>query len=258
MSSRFFDRVGVNAGFSVIGFGLAPFLKKVAIEGGVTPWMVSLVSACGAAMITLAILSRVRPQAFTRLFDRRYLLPLLGIGVVATGIVTLRASQYSAIVLLLLGLLVMNTPGGRIQLTQGFWLLLATLPLIGLTDVYSKRLTGTISPHLLAAGRNLYGALFIAGVALFVDLGNRLALDQALALLAAGGSQGIAVWMLFRAFERSKASLVSSLVAASPLVTLVLEVTLLDYSLTSLQWIGMLVVIAAAVWLAQTGERDKA
>ena len=295
MSSRFFDRVGVNAGISVIGFGLAPFLKKVAIQGGVTPWMVSLVSACGAAMITLAILSRVRPQAFTRLFDRRYLLPLLGIGIVATGIVTLlaaaalsttsatnrslfhaaypaatllfahfllgerlRASQYSAIVLLLLGLLVMNTPGGRIQLTQGFWLLLATLPLIGLTDVYSKRLTGTISPHLLAAGRNLYGALFIAGVALFVDLGNRLALDQALALLAAGGSQGIAVWMLFRAFERSKASLVSSLVAASPLVTLVLEVTLLDYSLTSLQWIGMLVVIAAAVWLAQTGERDKA
>jgi DME family drug/metabolite transporter len=292
MSSRFFDKVGVNAAISVIGFGLAPFLKKVAIQGGVTPWMVSLVSACGAAMITVAILARLRPQKFSLLFDRRYLLPLVGIGIVATGIVTLlaaaalsttsatnrslfhaaypaatllfahfllgerlRASQYTAIALLLLGLLVMNNPGGGLQLTPGFWLLLVTLPLIGLTDVYSKRLTDTISPQLLAAGRNLYGALFIAGVALFVDLGNQLSLDQALVLLAAGGSQGVAVWMLFRAFERSKASLVSSLVAASPLVTLVLEVTLLGFSMTSLQWLGMLIVITAAVWLAQTGDR---
>jgi drug/metabolite transporter (DMT)-like permease len=292
MSSRFFDKVGVNAGISVIGFGLAPFLKKVAIQGGVTPWMVSLISACGAAMITVAILARLRPQKFSQLFDRRYLLPLVGIGIVATGIVTLlaaaalsttsatnrslfhaaypaatllfahfllgerlHASQYTAIALLLLGLLVMNNPGGGFQLTPGFWLLLATLPLIGLTDVYSKRLTDTISPQLLAAGRNLYGALFIAGVALFVDLGNQLSLDQALVLLVAGGAQGVAVWMLFRAFERSKASLVSSLVAASPLVTLVLEVTLLGFSMTSLQWLGMLIVITAAVWLAQTGDR---
>jgi drug/metabolite transporter (DMT)-like permease len=294
MSSGLFDRVSFNAAISVIGFGLAPLLKKVAIQGGVTPWMVSLVSACGAAMISVVILARLRPQKFSALFDRRYLLPLAGIGIVATGIVTLLAAaalsttsatnrslfhaaypaatllfahfllgerlharQYIAIALLLLGLIVMNKPGGEFQFHQGFWLLLATLPLIGLTDVYSKRLTGDVSPQLLAAGRNLYGALFIAGIALFVDLGDQLSAGQALALLAAGGCQGIGVWMLFRAFERSKASLVSSLVAASPLVTLILEVTLLGFSLTSVQWLGMLIVITAAVWLAQTGEKEK-
>ena len=222
------------------------------------------------------------------------LMPLLVIGIVATGIVTLlaaaalstttatnrslflaaypaatllfahlllgerlRPAQYIAIGLLLVGLVVMNDSSGGFHFSQGFWLLLATLPLIGLTDVYSKRLTDQVPPLVLAAGRNFYGAVFIALVALFVDLGNQLSFVQAVALLAAGGCQGVAVWTLFRAFERSKASLVSSLVAASPIVTLILEVTLLELSLTSVQWLAMLIVIVAAVWLAQSGQGER-
>jgi drug/metabolite transporter (DMT)-like permease len=294
MASRIFDSVVFNTGISVIGFGVTPLLKKVAIEGGVSLWMVSLVSACGAALISLVILGRRRPAKIRRLFDPRHLFPLLVIGIVATGIVTLlaaaalstttatnrslflaaypaatllfahlllgerlRMQQYGAIACLLAGLVVMNDSGAGFHFGQGFWLLVATLPLIGLTDVYTKRLTRDIPPLVLASGRNLYGALFIAVVALIVDLGDQLSVGQAIALLAAGGSQGIAVWTLFRAFERSKASLVSSLVAASPLVTLGLEVTILQLSLTSLQWFGMFIVIAAAVWLSQTGQQEK-
>ena len=295
MSPRLFDSVAFNAAISIVGFGLAPFLKKIAIEGGVTPWMVSLVSACGAVIISLLILARLRPQKVVQLFDRRHLVPLLVIGIVATGIVTLlaamalstttatnrslflsaypaatllfahlmlgerlQARQYMAITLLLVGLVVMNDSSAGLKFSQGFWLLLVTLPLIGLTDVYSKRLVSDVSPLLLATGRNLYGTLFIAAVALFVDLGDQLSTGQALALLAAGGCQGIAVWTLFRAFERSKASLVSTLVAASPFVTLGLEVTFLDLKLTPVQWLGMLIVIMAAVWLAQRGRNESA
>ena len=295
MSPRLFDSVAFNAAISIFGFGLAPFLKKIAIEGGVTPWMVSLVSACGAAIVSVLILARFRPKMIGQLFDRRHLVPLLVIGIVATGIVTLLAAialstttatnrslflsaypaatllfahlilgerlqprQYMAIALLLAGLVVMNDSSAGLKFSQGFWLLLVTLPLIGLTDVYSKRLVSDISPLLLATGRNLYGTLFIAAVALFVNLGDQLSPGQAVALLIAGASQGIAVWTLFRAFERSKASLVSTLVAASPFVTLGLEVTFLDLSLTPVQWLGMVIVIAAAVWLAQTGRNARA
>lgn len=294
MAAGFFDSVAVNAGLSVAAFGLSPLLKKVAIQGGVTPWMVALVSACGAAIVSVMILARLHPQKFGRLFDRQYLVALIGIGIAATGIVTLlaatalsmttatnrslfqaaypaatllfahlllgerlRAQQYAAIALLLAGLVVMNDSSGGFRFGQGFWLLLATLPLIGLTDVYSKRLTDKMPTLVLATGRNLYGALFVAAVALFVDLGDQLSLGQSLALLAAGGCQGIGVWTLFRAFERSKASLVSSLVAASPFVTLTLEVALLQLSMTSIQWLGMLIVVGAAVWLAQSSPGEK-
>jgi drug/metabolite transporter (DMT)-like permease len=152
----------------------------------------------------------------------------------------------------------MNDSSAGLKFTQGFWLLVATLPLIGLTDVYSKRLVSDVRPLVLATGRNLYGLIFIAVVALFVELGDQLSFGQAVALLVAGGGQGIAVWTLFRAFERSKASLVSSLVAASPFVTLGLEVTFLELTLTPVQWLGMFIVITAAVWLAQRGRRESA
>jgi drug/metabolite transporter (DMT)-like permease len=295
MSTRLLDSVAVNAAISIVGFGLAPLLKKVAIEGGVTPWMVSLVSACGAVIVSVLILARLSPRKFSQLFDRRHFMPLLIIGIVATGIVTLlaaislstttatnrslflsaypaatllfahlilgerlRAQEYIAIAMLLVGLIVMNDSGTGLKFTQGFWLLVVTLPLIGLTDVYSKRLVSDVSPLVLATGRNLYGTVFIVVVALFVELGEQLSFGQGLALLVAGGCQGIAVWTLFRAFERSKASLVSSLVAASPFVTLSLEVTFLELTLTPVQWLGMFIVIAAAIWLAQTGRSESA
>jgi drug/metabolite transporter (DMT)-like permease len=295
MSTRLLDSVAVNAAISIVGFGLAPLLKKVAIEGGVTPWMVSLVSACGAVIVSVLILARLSPRKFSQLFDRRHFMPLLIIGIVATGIVTLlaaislstttatnrslflsaypaatllfahlilgerlRAQEYIAIAMLLVGLIVMNDSGTGLKFTQGFWLLVVTLPLIGLTDVYSKRLVSDVSPLVLATGRNLYGTVFIAAVALFVELGDQLSFGQTVALLVAGGCQGIAVWTLFRAFERSKASLVSSLVAASPFVTLSLEVTFLELTLTPVQWLGMFIVIAAAIWLAQTGRSESA
>ena len=294
MASRWFDSVAVNAGVSVAAFGASPLLKKVAVQGGVTPWTVALVAACGAALVSTLILARLQPQRLGRLFDREHLFALVAIGIAATGLVTLlaatalstttatnrslfqaaypaatllfahlllgerlRAQQYVAVALLLAGLVVMNDSGGGFSFGQGFWLLAATLPLIGLTDVYSKRLAGKVPTLVLAAGRNLYGAAFIGAVALFVDLGSQLSAGQALSLLVAGACQGIGVWTLFRAFERSKASLVSSLVAASPLVTLTLEVTVLQLSLTPFQWLGMVIVIGAAVWLAQSGGRDK-
>jgi hypothetical protein len=33
MSSRLLDSVAVNAGISIVGFGLAPLLKKIACNG---------------------------------------------------------------------------------------------------------------------------------------------------------------------------------------------------------------------------------
>ena len=294
MTATYADSVAVNAGISVLAFGIAPLLKKIPIDSGVTPWMAALISAVGAALVSLVILSRLRPQSLSLLFDRRLLPALVGIGIVATGIVTLLAAtalvsttatnrslfqaaypaatllfsfvllgerlrrpQYAAIAMLLAGLVVINDPAGGFQFGQGFWLLLATLPLVGLTDVFSKRLSERLPTLVLATGRNLYGALFVAVIALGVELGDQLSAVQAAALLAAGACQGIGVWTLFRAFERGKASLVSSLVAASPFVTLGLEAALRQLTLTSAQWFGMLVVVGAAVWLAQADRRGE-
>jgi drug/metabolite transporter (DMT)-like permease len=285
----------VNVGVTVAAFGLAPFLKKSVLENGASPWMVALVSALAAATISIVIASRRVPNLVGGLLDPRHLRALVLIGIVATGIVTLLVSlalttttatnrslfqaaypastllfahlllgerlrwlQYACIVAITLGLFLVNAGHDGVRFGQGFWLLLATLPLIGLSDVYGKRLTADIPPVLIACGRNVYGALFVVGVVIFLELGPRPEVLDIALLSAAGICQGLGIWTLYRAFELDKASLVSSLVATAPLVTAVLELLLLTLALDPVQWTGVALVIAAAVLLAQTASNGRA
>ena len=132
----------------------------------------------------------------------------------------------------------------------GFWLLCATLPLIGLGDVLSKRLTRDLSPLALTVGRSVYGALFLVLFTPFLGLEGVGGPVEWFALAAAGLLQGVGVWTLYRAMQGGKASLVAALVAAAPLATLSAESAFLGLDLAPVQWIGLGIVLAAAGWLA--------
>lgn len=284
----------LSVAVTVLAFGLAPFLKKAAIADGVAPASTALVTAVTAAVGAMAIMAWHQPRALVCLVDRRYFGPLLLVGMVAGAAVTLlvafalssttatnrslfqaaypaatlvfahgllgerlRVAQYLAILLLMAGIVLMNDADGGVRFGTGFWLLLGTLPLIGLTDVYSKRLTTVLSPLVLAGGRHIYGALFVIAAAPLLTLGDVTSPANWLRLGAAGLLQAVGVWTLYRAFELSKASLVSSLVAAAPLVTLVAETVFLGLVLNPGQWSGVALVIGAAVWLALGGTRER-
>jgi drug/metabolite transporter (DMT)-like permease len=147
------------------------------------------------------------------------------------------------------GLLLVNGGGDGFRLGVGFWLLCATLPLIGLGDVLSKRLTRDLSPLVLSVGRSVYGALFLLLVTPFLGLAWIDGAVEWLALAAAGLLQGVGVWTLYRAMQGGKASLVAAMVAAAPLATLAAESAFLGLHLAVLQWIGLVIVLGAATWL---------
>lgn len=280
-------RVAVNATITVIAFGLSPFFQKLAIERDVAASSVALATAGFAAVAGLAIMLTRDRHLIACLFAPRARGPLILLGVLATGVVTLLVSQaltsttatnrglfqsatpaatllfahlllgerlsrgqYAAIAAVMAGLLVVNGSGDDVRLGVGFWLLCATLPLIGLSDVLSKRFTRDLSPLVLAVGRTLYGALFLAMVTPFLGLSSVDGPIEWFALIAAGLLQGIGVWSLYRALQGGKASLVAAMVAASPLVTLTVERVVLGLQLAPIQWLGLAVVLAAAVWLA--------
>lgn len=283
-----------NSAATVAAFGLVPFLKKLALVEGAGPWTVALVTAVFAAVASIAALSWRRPATLHCLVARGHRLRLLALGIMATGIVTLlvvqaltittatnrslfqsaypaatllfahlllgerlRPTQYLAVLALMLGLLLMNSDLDALRFGAGFWLLLATLPLIGLSDVYGKRWSSDLSPAVLAAGRNLYGALFLALVTPLLGI---TLIDHPrlwVVLIAAGLLQGIGVWTLYRALEASKATLVAAMVAASPLLTLMAERLYIGLELGAPQWLGFTVVLLAAIWLAVSG-KDRA
>lgn len=156
----------------------------------------------------------------------------------------------------MLGLVLANESEGALQFGVGFWLLAATLPMIGFSDVFGKRLTRSLSPVVVAAGRALYGALFVVCVVPFFA---ELSLPDTVSMMtmaAAGVLQAVGIWTLFRAIRCFKASLVSALVAVAPLITVFAESTFLGLTPSGVQWIGIGIVIVAAAALALSGERE--
>jgi drug/metabolite transporter (DMT)-like permease len=280
-----------NVALTVTAFGLMPFCKKAAIEAGSTPGEVAIVTLVVAACVSLLILVRQQPSSLGQLVRGRHVFPLLLIGVLAGGLVTLLVSyaltittatnrslfqaaypaatllfayamlrerlsppQYLSIAAIMLGLLLMNGLGEGLRFGIGFGLLALTMPLIGFSDVYGKRLTGDIPPVLVASGRNFYGALFVLVLAPWLWTVSVPVLTGLVWLVAAGAAQAIGVWTFYRALETGQASLVASLTATAPLVTVLAEVSVLGLVLGKWQWAGVAVVVLASFEL---GRRER-
>jgi len=283
-----------SVSLSIGAFGLTPFFKKLAITDSVTPWTVALGTTLAAAVASAVTLLVTEPRAAYAIVRPRFILPIAAIGIVAGALVTLlvvhalsvttatnhslfqaaypaatlvfahlilgerlTGRQYLSIALVMFGLLLMNGVNGDARFGLGFWLLLATLPLIGLSDVYAKRLTEHVSPLTVAGGRHLYGAVCLLCVIPFLDLVRVPGGLSLLWILLAGLLQGVGVWALYRALQTNKASLVGGMVASAPLITFTMESMFLDLRLSATQGVGLTTAMLAAAWLAYSATAGK-
>ena len=133
------------------------------------------------------------------------------------------------------------------------WLGFAILALVlwGITGVTQKLATNRITSErsflwFCWAMVALSAVVWVA-IPMHWHLG-RLALICA---IAGGALNGLGAWTSFRALESGgKASIVISLVSLYPLLTVVLAVLLLGERLTSIQTVGALMAIGAAILLS--------
>jgi drug/metabolite transporter (DMT)-like permease len=279
----------VNIGMAVAAFGSMPFFKKFAIESGVSGLMVAQVSGAVAALTALGLRGLLDQGSLAQLTRGRNLADLALVGVLTAGVVVLlnalaledttatnrslfqalypfatavfawallserlRPVHYALMGAAAIGLFLMNRGSEGFELGVGFWLLAATLPLIGFSDAYAKRRMRNLGPDSLTAGRFLFGGLFLL-------LTLPLSIDQDWSLLAAtwpwlvlAGIASVAgVIGLYRAMQSNSATLAAMFASLSPLVTAALEWTFLGTSFLPWQWAGMLIVIAAAILLAR-------
>lgn len=282
-----------NLGVAAAAVGLTPLFKKLAIEDGATPTGVALFPVVIAAGVSVAFLATKQPSRMACVLGRPHRSSLMILGISATGMVAILVAfalvgttatnrslfqaaypaatlilarfmlgerlappQYAGLALMIAGLFLMNGIGNGVSLDSGFWLLALTLPLIGFSDVYSKRLTENLAPLVIAVGRSFYGALFIGCMVPILGIPILPGFSVWAWLAAAGVAQALGVWAIAGALNIGKASMVAGFVAASPLVTVVLETWLLSLDLSGLQWFGMSLVIGAAVWLAHLQSDD--
>lgn len=275
---------------AVGALALAPLAKKMALNAGALTLPVAFVTALVASGVTCTwLLVRGKMRA-ARNMNPRQIVAVLFVGALGSGVVPLlgvlamtettasnralfqsaypaatalaarlllgerlRAVTYGLIVLVCGGLVVVNLDSNSgFSLSWPFWLLLATLPLIGLSDVIAKRSLTDQSPEIVSVGRALGGAIVLATALPWFVSETREAVSAAWPwLLAAGGCMGIFAVALYHVFDRTEASIAASLVAMAPLLTLALEVVLLGVTMAHFQWVGFALVLTAIVLLAR-------
>jgi drug/metabolite transporter (DMT)-like permease len=217
-------------------------------------WLhVALVGAMGSgAVVLLAVYAMTETTATNRsLFQSMY--------PVATAIAArlllgerLRPSVYGIIAFMCIGLFLMNTGPRGPSIGLAFWLLAATLPLIGLADVYAKRTLEDAHPGFVVTGRFLFGMLvLLAGVPFTTQSEWIAAAGQWPWLVAAGAATAAGVLGLYRTMDRAGASLAASFVALAPVITALGERIVLSQAFSAVQLAGLAVVVTGAVLLAR-------
>jgi len=277
---------------AALGLGAAPLAKKVALEAGASPLPLALATVSMAGVIAWVAWLRGRGLDVLRSISRSTWLHVAVVGTLGSAAVSLLAVlaltqtsatnrgvfqamypvataiaarlmlgerpgrfAYFVIGLMTLGLLAMNAEGGTVKMGLSFWLLAATLPLIGFADVYARRSLDGADAGFVSAGRLLFGALAL-GLALAVyaplrdqpiDFGLQNALPW---ILAAGLATAAGLLGFYRAMDRAGASLAAAFVGTAPAVTLLGEWLLLGTGFTVVQLVGVVTVVAGAVALA--------
>ncbi len=291
MSSSRLHWLGTWLALTVGALGIAPLAKKMALESGVVALPLAVSTALVSAILVLAWLAARGGLAEFGGLERRTWIAVLSVGLLGSGLVPLFAilamtetsasnrvlfqaaypaatavaaryllgerlkpSSWALIGVVCAGLATVNLEPGEAGISIGwpFWLLLATLPLIGLADCIAKRSLADVSPGVVACGRAWggVGVLAFAIPLISIDAWRALAAAWQWPLLAGICMAAFAIG-LYQVFARTRASIAASLIALAPLLTVAGERVLLDVSLGVMQWIGFALVLAAVLGLAR-------
>jgi drug/metabolite transporter (DMT)-like permease len=275
-------------GLAVACLGLAPLAKKAALSSGAGALPLAVVSTAVAAGFATLIVGTAGAGRLMTGLPRRAWLHVFAVGAMGSGAVVLLSvlamtettatnrslfqsmypvataiaarfllgerlspAAYGIIAVMSSGLFLMNTGSGGIVIAWPFWLLAATLPLIGLADVYAKRTLGDADPRFVAAGRLFFGTLVLLAVLPLTAPGQWLALaDVWFWIAAAGLAMAGGVLGLYRAMDTAGASVAAAFIALAPVITATAEWLVLGTSFSLTQLTGLALVVGGAAALA--------
>lgn len=282
-------RAALPALVAMGALGSVHFVEKLAIAEGAPPGAFAL-GQTGSALAILAPvwLWRARHERLT-LFHSGRLRSLALIGVLASGLVVLLSIValthttathkgaiqaayplgtmlfawlllreritllgYASGAVIVTGVVLLTSRGLSGTPNPGDWLLIGTIPIMGFSDAFAKKVLADVPPITVSVGRYLFGAVFLSVVLLVVDLGSpRDLLPIWPLVLAAGALTAIAMGLFYLSIDRIGPSLAAGLLAGAPVVTVTLEWTALGERFSALQLVGVALVIAGVVELAR-------
>jgi drug/metabolite transporter (DMT)-like permease len=278
---------------AVVSLGTVHFVEKLAIEAGAPPAPFALGQTMVACLVLWPVwLWKRRRDGLTFLRSGR-LGSLALIGAVASGVVVvlgivalaytsathkgvvqaaypvgtmffawvllrdrITLAGYVAAGVIVLGLVLMTSRGLSGAPNIGDWMLVATVPLMGFTDAYAKKVLKDVPPVTVGLGRYLFGTVFLAVLLSVLDLGPLSALAAFWPMvLAAGVLVALSMGFFYWSMKRMGPSLAAGLLAAAPVVTAGLEWWWLEERFLAAQVLGIALVIGGVGTLARQRAR---
>lgn len=277
-----------SVALAALGLGLAPLAKKSALTTGTEPLVVAVASSAIGAALAIGIFAASAPKFAVTNYPRRMYFSVLVVGMLGSGAVVLlgilamtqtsatnrslfqamypvatavfarlllgesfRSRIYWTIGLMCAGLFMVNSGPAGINIGRSFWLLAATLPLIGLADVYAKKTLAKADPGFVATGRLAFGTLFLLACLPWItpDQWRQSAVAWGW-LLVAGVSMAAGALGFYRAMQLAGASLAAAFISLAPVITLTAEWFWLDATFGLRQLAGISLVVSGAILLA--------
>lgn len=267
-----------------------PILGKYGVSLVHPLFFAALTNLIAAASLILIII--LRKNSFLLLTDKKYFFPLLFIGFFGTTLanilffygVRITSGINSAILLqvepiyaLLIGYLLLNEKitlrqiystlviilgtsiviyKGTLKLNWGDFLVLGTPLCFQIGHFFSKRLLNKngISPLFIAAGRTLYGGIFLLILNLFAGV-NEFEQLKELKILGVVAFYGIVVYALtyytfYEAIKRINLSKATAIISAYPAVSIILAWFVLREIPDIYQMIGFVMILLGIAYLS--------
>ena len=164
---------------------------------------------------------------------------------------------YMAAAVIVAGLVLMTSRGLGAAPNLGDWILIGTVPLMGFSDAFAKKVLKDVSPLTVSFGRYFFGTAFLAILLSVLDLGRlRDLLPVWQLLLAAGMMTALAMELFYWSINRIGPSLAAGMLAAAPVVTAGLEWWWLEERFVRSQLAGIVVVIVGVMILSRQKATD--
>lgn len=136
-----------------------------------------------------------------------------------------------------------------VSLKRGDIFILCSTVFLAISNIITKNTVHKIEPVLVATGRFLFGFIFLFLVS-FLFLYNSTTFSFNIFAILSGLIWSINVILFNIAIKQIGATLTTSLLMLSPIVTMIIEATLLSYRFTQLQYVAALVIIGSGIIIA--------
>ncbi|MFH2104951.1 MAG: DMT family transporter [Parcubacteria group bacterium] len=278
----------IYLGFAVVAFAISPIIEKIGVDKGVEPSvfapMRTFIGLCLVAVFWFSIRKKKSLK-----FDRKYTKNLIIIGFISSGLFVfmfIKALSYTTatnmgvmqgmyavasfifayfmireklprlffpiLTAMIIGVVLLTSKGLLVKPNIGDWILFATIPLIGFSNVYMKKTSRVLDAFTITFGRYIFGALFLLFLLPFIGLRDFPSLQNGLAwVIISGVLGGIIALGHYQGIQIVGPTLAATMLIAAPALTTVLAFFILDETLNYLQLAGLILILGGALFITR-------